>query len=216
MTTKVYFATNRDRKGTKFGSRFNADGPHFYSVGTADVTWKNDGDDRDWDEFTIKTNVAPEKRPGGGDVSDIPEMHIKDDENVALGSTGVFKKLRSLMMKGDRDIIIFVHGFASTFESSIARAAQLAETYKFSKTERGKLREPIVFVFSWPSNGKVQPPWNYADDRDDAALSRSCDGTRAAAPGRLPERRRTLQGADAPCHPQHGKLGAAACCAGLA
>lgn len=31
--------------------------------------------------------------------------------------------------------------------------------------------EPYMLAFCWPSDGKVQPPWKYASDREDAALS---------------------------------------------
>jgi hypothetical protein len=44
MPTTVYFATNRTEPTNKkdtFGKRFHKDGPHFYSVGSAHVTWKN-------------------------------------------------------------------------------------------------------------------------------------------------------------------------------
>ena len=67
MSTEVYFATNRTepkKKGGEFGNRFHTDGPHFYEVGKAEVTWKQkDPRKRDWDEFDVSYSLAKVSRP---------------------------------------------------------------------------------------------------------------------------------------------------------
>jgi esterase/lipase superfamily enzyme len=52
------------------------------------------------------------------------------------------------------DALVFVHGYNTTFDSSIRRAAQIAHDTKFSGP---------VLVFSWPSKGRY---FDYLTDRD--------------------------------------------------
>ena len=174
MTT-VYFATNRNKlRSGGFGDRFNADGPHFYRVGKAEVTWNQtdpNGEVLDWDDYAVSFELAPEKKPKTADLSGVPEMHVKAETGGLRGSSGLFQNLREKMTNDGRDAIIYIHGFANDFENSMARAAQLAETYRISRDDGGEPYRPYVLAFSWPSNGKVQPPWEYASDREDAALS---------------------------------------------
>ena len=172
--TIVYFATNRNRlRGAAFGGRFNADGPHFYVAGRAEVSWRDtdgEGQIHDWDAYDVTWELAREQRPKAKQIDGIPEMHIKSETGARLGSRAIFQELRDKMKQDGRDAIICIHGFANDFENSIARAAQICETYRISRDGKEAYR-PHVFAFSWPSNGKVQPPWQYASDRDDAALS---------------------------------------------
>jgi esterase/lipase superfamily enzyme len=174
MTT-VYFATNRNKlRSGKFGQRFKSDGPHFYVVGRAEVTWNRvgaNGEVLDWDDFEVSWELAREQRPRAQDITGIPEMHVKEEVGSRLGSTEIFREVRAKMKEDGRDAIIFIHDFANDFESSIGRAAQLAETYTISREAAAPPYKPYVFAFSWPSNGKVFPPWEYASDRNDAALS---------------------------------------------
>ena len=90
------------------------------------------------------------------------------------GSAKLFQDLRAQMQETQRDVLVYIHGFANSFENSIGRAAQLKELYTitpFKDGKAGKAYEPYVFAFSWPSDGNVEPPWKYASDREDAALS---------------------------------------------
>ncbi len=180
MTT-VYFATNRTqprRRGQSFGNRFNTDGPHFYEVGRAEVTWKRtsrDGQVLDWDDYDVTWEVAKGRRPDRELPSGVPEMHRKRSARERTGSSRILQELRDEMRRDGRDALVFIHGFANSFESSIARAAQLKETYRIASadSQEGEAEpyKPHVFAFSWPSDGMVQPPWKYASDREDAALS---------------------------------------------
>ena len=74
------------------------------------------------------------------------------------------------MLDDNRDAIVYIHGFANDFSSSVARAAQLSDVYRITRPG-GEVYQPHVFAFSWPSNGKVVPPWQYFSDRDDAEAS---------------------------------------------
>src|SRR5512147_2906588 len=103
----VYFATNRDFNGSltepEFGERFNADGPQYFRVGRAKVERKG-GDD-----YKYKSAQVEAEEP---------------NENT-LGSRSMFDDLRKTLQTTKQDVILFIHGFANTFENSIERAAQL-------------------------------------------------------------------------------------------
>ena len=100
----VYFATNRDvideEKG-KFGERFNELGPQFYRVGVAELDIKSN----DKDEGYKITSVKVEKEIDKGD---------QDGNKKARGSSKLFDGLRATMKKQERDIIVYIHGFANT------------------------------------------------------------------------------------------------------
>ena len=154
----VYFATNRNmlRKSEreKFGKRFHADGPQFYRVGKAEVK-KVKSKDPDKRYEMRKVVVAKESEAG---------------EPVTLGSKEIWQELQKQMLKDGRDALVYIHGFANEFTSSIERAAQLSDVYRITKPG-GEEYQPHMFAFSWPSNGKVAPPWQYFSDRDDAEAS---------------------------------------------
>ncbi|MBB4284675.1 alpha/beta hydrolase [Roseospira goensis] len=182
MTTPIWFATNRTepRGGRKsFGTRFHADGPQYFRVGRGVVTWL----DR-WDDFTVDWEVELEKRPPVEAPAAVPEMTRRRARNERPGSLRLFESLRATL-DAERtagpgpgvagDALIFIHGFANTFDSALGRAAQLRETYTVDRPDpaSGEIRatEPHTLVFSWPSDGQVQPPWKYSGDREDAAMS---------------------------------------------
>jgi esterase/lipase superfamily enzyme len=156
----IYFATNRDvvREGTsnaEFGERFNADGPQFFRVGVCEVALQPGRNPTEDDAFAVtasnlyreQTTSRSEPRPRSGEL---------------------FEELRKLLRDGDRDVLIYLHGFANTFENSIARAAALEALYTHAA---GSGPDPIVFVFAWPANGRSFPATEYFSDRDDAKLS---------------------------------------------
>lgn len=153
----VYFATNRNllRKTgpVEFGGRFHVDGPQFYRVGHAQV--EKVSEDPDEGYVVREVSIAAESKQGAP---------------VRLGSKAIFTDLREKMRAENRDVIVYIHGFANDFLSVIGRAAQVADVYRINKANSPEYR-PYVFAFSWPSNGKVVPPWQYFSDRDDAEAS---------------------------------------------
>lgn len=153
----VYFATNRNQIGTeerpRFGDRFHADGAAFYRVGLAQVEEVSDDPD---EGYRLNSMLLA------------PEGHEGDPQ--ALGSSVIFEALRQQMKAERRDVLVYLHGFGSTFEMACCRAAQLSQTYTLSRPDC-TFQEPLPFLFSWPSNGQVTPPWQYFDDRHDAEAS---------------------------------------------
>ncbi len=150
---EIYFATNRNNEGSeskpKFGNRFHALGPQFFRVGRAELERVPNAGFR-----VSRVALEPEKL-----------IRSERDKTERLGSRALFDELRERMRTEKRDVLIFLHGFANTFESCLERGAQLQERYLV----RGE--QPHVFVFSWPSDGKTFPVTAYHSDRSDAAVS---------------------------------------------
>jgi esterase/lipase superfamily enzyme len=158
---EVFFATNRNPVAKAqgfFGERFHQDGPMFFRVGAAVLDKVSDDPD---EAYKVKSVQVFDEKLGA------------DGEEVArlLGSSKLFADLQKKMMAEKKDVIVLIHGFANTFVSSLQRAAQVRQSYLIEPTPGAKPYEPYVVVFSWPSNGRTQPPWEYHSDRDDAAAS---------------------------------------------
>jgi esterase/lipase superfamily enzyme len=158
---RIFFASNRNVKhessksGNLFGDRFNEDGPQIFRVGRAEVKLKG-SDPRDDDAWSVgESALYPESldnKAAGG-------THFK------LGSAAMFEDLRAELKRENKDVIVYLHGFANSFQNSLQRAAALQALYATPE------QDLIVVMFSWPSNGTVQPAWNYFSDREDAEAS---------------------------------------------
>lgn len=169
QTFPIYFATNRRlRRSQKepFGVRPHVDGPDFYRVGIATVEKKSNDLDKGYRVSEIEV-----KKEGKEEDIDKGEIETKGDiaDQDKRGSDELFADIRRDIDGDPRDALVYIHGFANTFEGSISRAAQLHEHYRIGPDEDAK--HPLVFAFSWPSNGNVTPPWEYFSDRDDARLT---------------------------------------------
>jgi esterase/lipase superfamily enzyme len=156
--TRIYFASNRNVlaqtsvKGEVFGERFNADGPQCFRVGFADVTPGSDpAEDKGWKAG--KTELYPENLAPG------------ENKETKLGSARMFEQLRVELKNSKRDVIVFLHGFANDFPNALIRAAQLEALYRTAE------KDVMVILFSWPSNGRAAPAWEYFSDREDAEAS---------------------------------------------
>ena len=156
-TINVCFATNRNNLGSekapRFGEKFHKDGPAFYRVGICQVS-KLERDDFRLD----RTELNSESKFGS------------DLRRARHGSKAAFTNIQTEMNNETKDIIVFIHGFSNTFESGILRAAQLSGAYTITRPN-GTTYQPPVFAFSWPSNGRTTPPWQYFSDRNDAEAS---------------------------------------------
>lgn len=168
MATTIYFGTNRglDRRSPpEFNNGFHEDGPRFYRVGEVAVSrkgnpWKLDGEAYKAGEPVL----GKEKRPSKTNPQGVP------------ASPKLFDTMRTAMAGETRDAVVFLHGFASTFASAMERAAEIAEQYlSVPGEEDDKATEPLVFAFSWPSDGEMfrddEGGWAYSGDREQAKES---------------------------------------------
>ncbi len=181
-TNRIYFATNRTVLGespAEFGTGYNEERPFLYRVGRVGVThhpgrhpWR----DGDATYSCGQAELYPET-PAGEAQAEIP------------GSTAMFDEMRATMRDDPRDALVFLHGFANSFESAMCRAAELRDAYLAPMTdpESGALaargREPLAFAFAWPSDAKLflddDLGWAYSSDRRDARNSGQAMGRAA-------------------------------------
>jgi esterase/lipase superfamily enzyme len=90
-----------------------------------------------------------------------PAKHFTLKELTALSEDDFIKLVRTRLLTSDRykdQALIFVHGFNTSFDFAVYRAAQLAYDLKF---------DGASFVYSWPSRGEISPT-AYSYDRESA------------------------------------------------
>ncbi|MBP7241623.1 alpha/beta hydrolase [Amaricoccus sp.] len=164
---EIYFASNRELlienqpgevvapASEIFGPRFNAAGPQCFRVGVAEARLKGT-DAKDDDAWSVgKVRIFAE-------TLDATKPEVAGQK---LGSGKMFEELRVKLKAENLDVIVYLHGFANTFENSVIRAAALQSLYSSSK------QKVLVVLFSWPSDGQVAPAWSYFSDREDAEAS---------------------------------------------
>lgn len=95
---------------------------------------------------------------------DVNSIQVLPD-NVQEGSTALFRELRHQMRAQSLDSLILIHGFNITFKTAVESAARIKTRYE--SLSEGQYN-PNIFVFSWPSNGRL---FEYKDDRHDAQTS---------------------------------------------
>ena len=113
--------------------------------------------------------VPPDREPGsiewpreGRDPD--PMRHFLTVEEQLFDEVGDFRAALTRTIRdlprGEREVIVFAHGFNTTFAEGLYRIAQLDHD----------LELPGVSVhYSWPSRGK---PFAYLEDRDSAVFAR--------------------------------------------
>lgn len=145
---RIYFGTNRNprlKRKRKFGRRPSGQGALRFGYATTNG------------EELGKVHVAPENL-----VADSTGRRL-DPKASVLGSRTIFPAIRKRMLSSQRDIVLFIHGFATSFKKGVLRAHAL---------ENGLgSKGPFVTLFSWPSDGRRIPYQSYANDRVDAEAS---------------------------------------------
>ena len=95
---------------------------------------------------------------------DEDSVQVLPDQAIA-GSQALFAQLRQQMRAQSKDSLILIHGFNVSFPAAIESAANIKTRYE--QLSEGRYA-PNIFVFSWPSNGRL---FEYKDDRHDAKTS---------------------------------------------
>jgi esterase/lipase superfamily enzyme len=138
----AYFATNRyiveSDDEPHFGNRFNEKGPQIFQVGEAIVERVS----RRRSEYRFRrARLEPE------------DLSSPNAEKVKLGSRSLFDTMRQQLADTRRDALVYLHGFANTFENTMERAAALHDHYLIAKKatdgSSGEPYSPFVFAFSW-------------------------------------------------------------------
>lgn len=156
MTKKIVvrFATNRAQVETPdmFGSDFaDPDDPGRYVTGRVEVVQDSGLPDTGWwpDASTLHVDavtIAPAEAAEAGIVGFAKAVgaRMRTFAGPAAAPSG----------------IVLLHGFAASFADSMSRAAQVCAGYGASE----------VFVFSWPTRGKVTPQ-DYREDQNSSERS---------------------------------------------
>ena len=137
----VYFATNRNPNKALNPTDF---GPRFAATNLGDLRFGR--------AQVIKGEL------------DINTIQVLPDDSKQ-GSEALFEQLRATMRSQSLDSLVFIHGFNVSFKEAVESAAEIGERY--AKLSR-KSYQPNIFVFSWPSDGKIS---RYGNDRHDAEAS---------------------------------------------
>lgn len=155
---RVYFATNRVFTGDPqepFGPTPAPGNPPPIWTGYGEVVMKfpNRGDER----YELE----------GG-------MHIEGPTTVTPGEPLIHSALANELQSAPskvRHVILFIHGFANPFRTAFHRVAELRDNY-LPAMRAGSANEPLLYLFSWPSDGFVMPARErYMSDRTDAFMS---------------------------------------------
>jgi esterase/lipase superfamily enzyme len=145
----VYFTTDRKRvEGapleTSFAGERNPDMTYGRAIVSIPKSHHIGNVERPKFSF-IKFRVAPE--------TDADDFRIKDIAWLDRGA------LVDQLKGGPDSVLLFVHGYNSTFADAVFKAAQIAYDANFAGT---------VLVFSWPSAGGL---FKYDQDRESAAFA---------------------------------------------
>ncbi|MGF1445563.1 MAG: alpha/beta hydrolase [Pikeienuella sp.] len=169
----IFFATNRrisQENPLEFDYRLYPQKPFFFRVGVAKVEkldgspWDLEGEGYEMRSAEIYDEIEPSEQHRDG----VP------------ASPRLFAAIQKTVTENPRDVLAFIHGFSSSFESSMCRANELRDVYRSPGRcpHTGDFtgpREPVTFAFSWPSDESVWDGeglrWAYHSDRDDAAAS---------------------------------------------
>lgn len=117
--------------------------------------------------FDNSISIPPRHKAGEVELAYVnpdPAKHfVIADQAPLAGASGFASALRKAVAskpKSDREIVIFVHGYNSSYSDGVFRAAQL----------QNDLKIPGVMIhYSWPSAAN---PFGYSHDRDSILFAR--------------------------------------------
>lgn len=139
---KIYFATNRkpdnEDKPTNYSSEIASDGINL-RFGYAEYESSS--------KSTFKIETYPDVK----------------NENGEYPSILLFKELQQSMTNKNRDTIIYIHGYNTSFNDSILTGIELKEKLQSISNSN---YDPNIFVFTWPSNGSATAKDYYEDTFD--------------------------------------------------
>lgn len=179
MNLTLYFATNREHIGSDranpdgYGERPSKDGIQNLRFGTVSIAMEDD-------KINEHLNVPADGANGNGtaladyiktckqSIKAKPDV-LNEDNTATFGSQDIFPQLKQ-SMSANNDVLIYVHGYNVEWKEAVAAAASLQIMLNRNDIRKNH-QEVIVFLFSWPSDGKMLLYLPYFSDRHDAAGS---------------------------------------------
>jgi esterase/lipase superfamily enzyme len=187
-TLSLHYITNRAHEGgdrlrpRRYGGKFSDDGAENLRFGKARLqvsesrlqallrptTSKNDLDGERLASFLSEQASRASLRAYRETAPD-PHRTEHAQSGVIHGSRKMFAELRRSMSQG-RDVLVYVHGYNSTWERAVGSALAL-QLMLNRRRARGQNRNLHVVLFSWPSDGSLLPFVAYRSDRVEAGAS---------------------------------------------
>mgnify|MGYP001182401866 FL=1 len=181
LTLTLYYATNRNHIGPRwspksYGQDFSADRSNNLRFGriTVEVSREkikhfqsHNVDNRAGDGEGLSAYIEKKLRKKHL-ISAFKEPEESTDSiSAPLASTTAFHELKK-QMEAKRDLVIFIHGFNVDWFEAVASAMALELMLNRHSHDNDDLKDTSVFLFSWPSNGKMMRNKAYLSDRSDA------------------------------------------------
>lgn len=190
MTTiDLFYATNRRHQGkeqmqpTGYGTDFSRSGLENLRFGRLSYEA-----DKDKINAHLQRRLDKQSVPGDGESlseylskcakksSDIrayeesinADTADKDQPDAVYGSKLLFEDLREEMLS-KTDVVIYIHGFNVSWNQAVGAATALQLMLNSRAVKKNK--KVLVFLFSWPSDGKALPYVSYKSDRTEASTS---------------------------------------------
>ena len=154
----IYYATNRKRTGSK-------EPIEFYGGDRADAPYIDYG--------MCEISIPANHKRGGMESPFLGLNFFRDDKQhivlksiTPLAAESFFSTINAKVdpdseksRMGRGDLVIYIHGYNTTFGNAAKRTAQIAFDYGF---------QGVPLMFSWPSDGKLV---SYPSDREDMTWS---------------------------------------------
>jgi esterase/lipase superfamily enzyme len=154
----IYYATNRKRTGSK-------EPIEFYGGERAEAPYVDYGRCEISIPANHKRGVMESPFLGLNFFRD-DKQHIVLKSITPLSAESFFSTINAKISPGSEksrlgrgDLVIYIHGYNTTFENAAKRTAQIAFDYGF---------QGVPLMFSWPSDGKLV---SYPSDREDMTWS---------------------------------------------
>ncbi len=165
--SRVFFLTNRNelRNGGNvvgFGNNPHPKGPHWLRIGTAVV-------DITQDEARTR-KFANDDEIDLTDLVVFPEVIHDSPEHHHLGGNRLYTDLRRILRDEQKDLILYVHGYDTTFKEALWSAAQIRLRYNrvLEDLLDDEASAPFLarcprgfetLAVSWPSDGQRLDHW---------------------------------------------------------
>ncbi len=185
----LYYATNRRHRGkdrwqpTSYGPEPSKDGTENlrfgavtmeYDSARADRLLKRDCGFGAGHGEKLAEYLCSQRRTGTIEAfEETLESKVSDtsQRKAKFGSSRTFAELQKAMRNGC-EVLVYIHGFNVSWWEAVAAAASL----QLMLNREPNNKEILVFLFTWPSDGKAIPYWSYFSDRSDATFSGAAIG----------------------------------------